>query len=64
MTRAVALIALLLTPLAGIGAAETTQKRVQPNVALFLVDDLNASSNSSPVRSTWVNEAQTTRSEP
>lgn len=40
MTRAVALLALLLTPPAGAGAAETTQKRGQPNVVLFLVDDL------------------------
>jgi hypothetical protein len=34
------LAALLLAPLAGIGAAETAQKRGQPNVVLFLVDDL------------------------
>ena len=64
MTRMPAFVTLLLTPLSGIGAAETTQKRVQPHVVLFLVDDDNMMSNALRVRSTWVNEAQTTRSEP
>ena len=40
MTRMLAFVTLLLTPQAGIGAAEIPKTRVQPNVVLFLVDDL------------------------